>query len=145
MSWLLALGYVGALALAGLALSVRRDPRLRGRLDALVPVRVGDLPSLGVLVGRLSTSRARAAVMARLDAAGRPPSEASSLLGRKVLLAAAGLFTGLVAPGPPVSRFGLAALLGVAGYRLPDSRGFRDSRTADIGGWPSTARSSPSG
>ena len=91
MSWLLALGYVGALALAGLALSVRRDPRLRGRLDALVPVRVGDLPSLGVLVGRLSTSRARAAVMARLDAAGRPPSEASSLLGRKVLLAAAGL------------------------------------------------------
>jgi tight adherence protein C len=75
---------------------------------------------------------ARASVEARLRSSGRPVDEADAALGRKVLLCGAGIVAGLTAvTGPPLQRIVLAALLGTAGFRLPDfllARGGTGSR-----------------
>jgi tight adherence protein C len=119
MTWLVSGGYVVSILLLLVGLGTRNDPRVTGRLlsegrgqksaDTGRPWRMVRLP------------RTREALVRRLAAAGRPAQEADDVLGRKLMLGATGLFLGAaVGSGGALPTPVVAALLGLAGFRLPD-------------------------
>jgi tight adherence protein C len=115
MRWTIAGGFVCAAALLGTGLALRLDPRVRARLGISGP-RQG--ASVLEAMGRwIPARRARSKVIDRLGGAGG--LEVHRVMGKKLAAAAAGAFLGItLSPGP--GAIAIAALLGLAGWRLPD-------------------------
>jgi tight adherence protein C len=122
MTWLMAAAYVLAgLTLVG-GLAIRVDKGVMDRLgasgDALDRQVAGPASRVGRLISRPGS---RTAVARRLASAGDPAGDVDRVLGRKVLMALAGAIVGwLAGSGSALPSPLLAAVLGVAGFRLPD-------------------------
>jgi tight adherence protein C len=141
MTWVVTGGYVAAGVLFLTGTLLRSDPRVARALGVLSVSEAASRASLAARVGRRARMpRARASVEARLRSSGRPVEEADAALGRKVLMCVAGIVAGLATlAAPPLQRIALAALLGTAGFQLPDfllARGGTASRARMSGAVP---------
>lgn len=116
-AWLAAAGYTVTLVVLGLAFALRRDPRLRGRLEARE--RLTGARMLERLGGRIGFPRARARLLERLP--GVDAAHVDRLVASKLLLSGAGLLIGAAAIGDgPVVAGAAGAALAAGAYRLPD-------------------------
>jgi tight adherence protein C len=118
MTWLVSGSYVVSVLLLLVALGTRNDPRVTGRLLAEGRSQKG--ADTGRLWRMVRLPKTREALVRRLAAAGKPTQEADDVLGRKLMLGATGLFLGVAVGGEVLPTPVAAALLGLAGFRLPD-------------------------
>jgi tight adherence protein C len=110
----------GGLMLAGLLL--RSDPRVIRSLGQLAPKEMHRPPAVNAILaslGRLVPARLRGSLVGRLRDAPGAPEEPEVVLGWKVVLAVAGSVLG-AASGTGMGSVLVAAVVGVAGFRLPD-------------------------
>jgi tight adherence protein C len=120
MTWLVSGGYVVSVLLLLVGLRTRNDPRVTGRLLGANHGRGPKSADTGRLWRMVHLPRTREALVRRLAAAGRPAQEADDVLGRKLMLGATSLFLGVAVGGGVLPTPVVAALLGLAGFRLPD-------------------------
>jgi tight adherence protein C len=118
MTWLVSGSYVVSVLLLLVGLGTRNDPRVTGRL--LGESRSQKGADTGRLWRMVRLPKTREALVRRLAAAGKPTQEADDVLGRKLMLGATGLFLGVAVGGGVLPTPVAAALLGLAGFRLPD-------------------------
>jgi tight adherence protein C len=118
MTWLVSGSYVVSVLLLLVGLGTRNDPRVTGRL--LDESRSQKGAHTGRLWRMVRLPKTREAIVRRLATAGKPAQEADDVLGRKLMLGATGLFLGVAVGGEVLPTPVAAALLGLAGFRLPD-------------------------
>jgi Flp pilus assembly protein TadB len=111
--WVIAGGYVGAAALLAAGLMSRFDPGVRARLGLPGSRNGGSV--LEAMGGRIHARRARKRVTDRLGGAGA--TEVDRVMGQKLAAAIVGAVIGIALPSGGI---GIAALLGVTGWQLPD-------------------------
>jgi hypothetical protein len=115
MRWTIAGGFVCAVALLGSGLMLRLDSRVHARLGVSGP-RQG--ASVLEAIGRWTPARrARGKIIDRLGGAGG--REVHRIMGKKVATAATGTLLGVTLSSGP-GAIAIAALLGLAGWQLPD-------------------------
>lgn len=118
MTWLISVSLMCSIALLVAGLREKVDPGLRRALFIGRPAeRKGDL--LGGIGRRLTMHRARAHIDRRLDGT-TDAGAVDRVVGAKAVLAVGGFVLGFMAFSWSVGAFVVSAILGSAGYRLPD-------------------------
>jgi tight adherence protein C len=115
MRWTIAGGFVCAAGLLGTGLMLRLDPRVQARLGVSGARRSGSL--LEAMGRRIPARRARRRIADRLEGAGA--HEVHRIMGKKLVTAAAAAVLGMTLSSGP-GAIAVAAILGLAGWQLPD-------------------------
>jgi tight adherence protein C len=124
LSWFLALVYVAAGTSMAWGVLLRTDPRVASMLGPTSSPRLPAQRSILIAIGRrIRVPALRRQLLERSASVGLPATDVDRLVGAKCVLAVAGALAGITfRTSTPAEAATLAAILAIAGFRLPDFR-----------------------